>query len=216
MSENIRVENWCGYDIRFVEHDGSWYAVLKDICDALDLRTDKVKLRIDALHITKLSVQQTVDFANQWTTTLPGGTVQKSYEMLCVDEAGIYQALSRSTRLEARKFIDWISHSLVDLRRAVGLEAYEALKLTNADVQKLIADKIDIPYVEPTGDLVPLKAEPTIVQNITNVNVDYRKVVTYGVLGGIGVVAVCAGVVYIMRRVKAKKAKNNELEDKED
>lgn len=37
MSENIRVENWCGYDIRFVEHDGAWYAVLKDICDALRL-----------------------------------------------------------------------------------------------------------------------------------------------------------------------------------
>lgn len=58
MSENIRVENWCGYDIRFVEHEGSWYAVLKDICDALDLRTDKVKLRIDALHIRKLPVTQ--------------------------------------------------------------------------------------------------------------------------------------------------------------
>lgn len=73
MNENIRVENWCGYNIRFVEHDGAWYAVLKDICDALELRTDKVKLRIDSLHIAKLSVQQTVDFANQWTTTLPGG-----------------------------------------------------------------------------------------------------------------------------------------------
>lgn len=213
MSENIRIENWCGYDIRFVEHEGSWYAVLKDICDALDLRTDKVKLRIDALHIMKLNVQQTVDFANQWTTTLSGGTVQKSYEMLCVDEAGIYQALNRSTRLEARKFIDWISHSLVDLRKAVGLESYEALKLTESSVQKLIADKIDIPYVEPAGDLIPVTAEPTIVQNITNVNVDYRKVVTYGVLGGVGVVAVCAGVVFIIKRVKSKKAEKETKED---
>lgn len=34
MSENIKVENWCDYDIRFVEHEGSWYAVIKDICDA--------------------------------------------------------------------------------------------------------------------------------------------------------------------------------------
>lgn len=204
--ENIRVENWCGYDIRFVEHDGSWYAVLKDICDALELRTDKVKLRIDALHITKLNVQQTVDFANQWTTTLSGGTVQKGYEMLCVDEAGIYQALSRSTRLEARKFIDWISHSLVDLRKAIGLESYDAFKLTDTAVQKLISDKIDISYIEPTGDIIPVQAEPTIVQNITNVNVDYRKVVTYGVLGGVGVVAVCAGVAYIIKRIKAEKA----------
>lgn len=30
---DIRVENWCGYDIRFVEQDGEWWAILKDICD---------------------------------------------------------------------------------------------------------------------------------------------------------------------------------------
>lgn len=210
MSENIRVENWCGYDIRFVEHEGSWYAVLKDICDALDLRTDNTKRRIDAIHTEKLSVPYLTTMAEGLNR---GRGEQEFRQMLCVDEAGIYQALSRSTRLEARKFIDWISHSLVDLRKAVGLEAYEALRLTESDVQKLIADKIDISYVEPTGDLIPVKAEPTIVNNITNVNVDYRKVVAYGVLGGVGVVAVCAGVVYIVKRVKAKKAEKTEKED---
>lgn len=219
MSENIRVENWCGYDIRFVEHEGSWYAVLKDICDALELRTDKVKLRVDSLHLRKLAVdcldQMPETYKN--LTTLSGGISFSEYtqvrHMLCVDEAGIYQALSRSTRLEARQFVDWFTHSLVDLRKAVGLEAYEALRLTESDVQKLIANKIDIPYVEPTGDLIPVKAEPTIVNNITNVNVDYRKVVAYGVLGGVGVVAVCAGVVYIVKRVKAKKSEKTEKED---
>ena len=33
----MRVENWCGYEIRFVEVDGEWWAILKDICDALGL-----------------------------------------------------------------------------------------------------------------------------------------------------------------------------------
>lgn len=203
--ENIRVENWCGYDIRFVEHEGAWYAVLKDVCDALKLRTCDVKLRIDSLHLTKLAVTQNCAIANQWTTTMPSGS-SKNYQMLCVDEAGIYQALTKSTRLEARQFVDWFTHSLVSLRKAIGLEGYEALKLTESSVQKLISDKIDIPYVEPTGDIIPVKAEPAIVQNITNVNVDYRKVVTYGVLGGVGVVVVCAGVAYVIKHVKAKKA----------
>lgn len=125
--------------------------------------------------------------------------------MLCVDEAGIYQALSRSTRLEARKFIDWFSHSLVDLRKAVGLEAYEALKLTDADVQKLIADKIDISYKEPTGDLIPVAAEPTIVNNYIS-NVDYRKVFGYAAAGCACAIVVYAGTKYIVKRVKAKKA----------
>lgn len=39
---NMKVENWCRYDIRFIEIDGEWWAILKDICDALELRTDKV------------------------------------------------------------------------------------------------------------------------------------------------------------------------------
>lgn len=213
MNENIRVENWCGYDIRFVEHEGSWYAVLKDICDALKLRTCDVKLRIESDHLIKSAVECIRDRPELYKNYDPdeNGLVKSvcNYEMLCVDEAGIYQALSRSTRLEARKFIDWISHSLVDLRKAVGLESYEALKLTDADVQKLIADKIDISYKEPTGNLVPVKAEPTIVnQYITNV--DYRKVFGYAAAGCACAVVVYCGVKYIIKRVKSKKHQKKE------
>ena len=31
----MRIENWCGHEIRFIEINGEWYAFLKDICDAL-------------------------------------------------------------------------------------------------------------------------------------------------------------------------------------
>lgn len=217
MSENIRVENWCGYNIRFVEHDGSWYAVLKDICDALDLRTAKVKDRIECDHMVRLGITGTYNWTGH---DIPGRdlmstTSERVSHMLCVDEAGIYQALSRSTRLEARKFIDWISNSLVDLRKAVGLEAYEALKLTNANVQKLIAEKIDIPFVEPTGDLVLVKAEPTVINNVTNITktVDYRKVFGYAAAGCICAIVVYNGTKFIVKRVKAKKAEKKDKED---
>lgn len=209
MNENIKVENWCGYDIRFVEHEGTWYAVLKDICDALKLRTDSVRLRIESDHLIKTAVECIRDRPELYKNYDPteNGLVKSAcnYEMLCVDEAGIYQALSRSTRLEARKFIDWISHSLVDLRKAVGLEAFEALKLTESDVQKLISDKINVTFTEPTGDIIPVKAEPTIVNNYIT-NVDYRKVFGYAALGcGCAVVVYC-GVKYIIKRTRNKKA----------
>ncbi|MEG1011003.1 MAG: hypothetical protein RSE54_04030 [Ruthenibacterium sp.] len=42
----MKIENWSGHDIRFVEHNGEWWAVLKDVCDVLELRTDGVKPRI--------------------------------------------------------------------------------------------------------------------------------------------------------------------------
>lgn len=53
----IRVENWCGHDIRFIEMNGEWWAILKDICDALNLRTDKVAERLDPEMLLRFKVK---------------------------------------------------------------------------------------------------------------------------------------------------------------
>ena len=53
----MRIENWQGHDIRFVEVSGEWYAILKDICDALDLRTDGVVQRLDSDMMTRVKVE---------------------------------------------------------------------------------------------------------------------------------------------------------------
>lgn len=52
----MRTENWCGYDIRFVEIDGEWWAILKDICDALKLRAKDVSLRIPAQYMERVRI----------------------------------------------------------------------------------------------------------------------------------------------------------------
>lgn len=54
---DITTQNWCGYNVRFVKYCGTWYAVLKDICDALDLNTYNIAYRIDANNIRKLSIK---------------------------------------------------------------------------------------------------------------------------------------------------------------
>lgn len=38
MNNDIRVEKWNGYDIRFVDHNGEWWAVAKDVIYALGLK----------------------------------------------------------------------------------------------------------------------------------------------------------------------------------
>lgn len=64
--------------------------------------------RIESEHLEKLAITT----AYNWTghevgdSHIMSTTSERVSHMLCVDEAGIYQALSRSTRLEARKFID--------------------------------------------------------------------------------------------------------------
>lgn len=42
----LRTENWNGYTIRFVNMNGEWMAVLKDVCDALGLITKKAHQRL--------------------------------------------------------------------------------------------------------------------------------------------------------------------------
>lgn len=132
---NTRVENWNGYDIRFVEYEGEWRAVLKDICDALRLKTFDVSRRLDPSMMERVNV----DASNILSTHNRSRGENKTRQMLVVNELGIYEALFASRRLEARKFRMWTGTVLRKLRGYVGLQSYEALRLTDKDVQ----DKID-------------------------------------------------------------------------
>ena len=53
----LKIENWCGHDIRFVEINGEWWAILKDICDALNLRTAKIAERLDPSMLERVVVE---------------------------------------------------------------------------------------------------------------------------------------------------------------
>lgn len=45
---DLKTQNWCGHNVRFVKYCGTWYAVLKDICDALNLHTYNISYVINA------------------------------------------------------------------------------------------------------------------------------------------------------------------------
>ena len=116
----MRIENWCGYDIRFIELDGEWYAILKDICDALHLRTDKIASRLDPSMLERVLVDTSdhlsrVDrYERKSVDRIDRGMIgkdigrqpgeNKTRWMLAVNELGIYEALFASRKLEARKF----------------------------------------------------------------------------------------------------------------
>ena len=53
----FRTETWCGHDIRFVEINGEWWAILKDICDALNLHTFKISQRLDPSMLERVAVE---------------------------------------------------------------------------------------------------------------------------------------------------------------
>ena len=147
----MRVENWCGYDIRFVEVNGEWYAILKDICDALGLRTAKVSERLDPSMLERVMIE----VSDVPSRDLRSRGDNKTRWMLAVNEIGIYEALFASRRLEARKFRMWAATVLQKLRMRVGLEGYEVMKMTDPEIQEDIDHILDnLFYDEVTGMLM--------------------------------------------------------------
>lgn len=133
----FKIENWCGYQIRFVEHDGEWWAILKDICDALKLQTSKVAQRLEPGMLIRVPVEVEVPSKHVDSQT---------YHMLAVNEIGIYEALYASRRLEARKFRRWSAGIMKKLRKTVGLEGYQVMRMTEPDIQMQIDDILDTLY----------------------------------------------------------------------
>lgn len=172
MSE-MKIENWCGYDIRFVEINGEWWAILKDICDALKLRTDKIASRLEASMLERVLVERDsttfkgllniskdgsndVEYEHQPVKTVNNTIIGKdigrkpgewkTHWMLAINELGIYEALFASRRLEARKFRLWAGSVMQKLRQRVGLQQYEVMQMTDPKIQEEIDWILDSLY----------------------------------------------------------------------
>lgn len=155
----MRTENWMGYDIRFIQVDDEWWAILKDICDALQLRTKDVSQRLDPSMMLRVQVEGERNRPARYKDYEDGlNDIVKSrntYWMLAVNENGIYEALFASRRLEARKFRIWTSDVLKKLRKRIGLEQYEVMRMTEPEIQEDIDHMLDdIFYDEETGMLM--------------------------------------------------------------
>ena len=143
MADDIRTESWCGHDIRFIYINGEWYALLKDICDSLKLQVKDVSHRLDPDMLKKVPVEITrksmrpLSYKTKIHDLVKNST---TVYMLAVNEIGIYEVLFASRRSEARKFRRWTASVIQKLRKRVGLEQYQALKITNKDVQDQVDD----------------------------------------------------------------------------
>ncbi len=123
----IKVENWNGYKIRFVEVTGEWWAVLKDITDALSLRPKHIKERLPDEVVSTDHIPDSL------------GRIQ---EMLIVNELGIYEAIFSSRKKEAQEFKAWVYDMLRTLREASGLEGFQIFRMLDKEHQKEMMDRV--------------------------------------------------------------------------
>ena len=180
----MRVENWCGYDIRFVEIDGEWWAILKDICDALNLKTFKIAQRLEPGMLERVKVDvsdipsRNIRYEHRPVKSIDKNMIgkdigrrpgdNKTRWMLAVNELGIYEALFASRRLEARKFRTWAGTVMQKLRSKVGLQQYEVMRMTEPEIQDDIDHILDTLYWD--------EEKKCVMQSITVQGVDVEQV----------------------------------------
>lgn len=116
-----------GNEIRFIEKDGEHWAIASDVATILGFR--------DAYNATKhlpIHVRGTL----KGSTTSEKNKARKYQDYTVINEKGIYRLVMRSNKPEAEEFQDWICDLLVELRKATGLEDYQAFRMIDKQKQK--------------------------------------------------------------------------------
>ena len=121
MATDLQIFTYEGNQVRTVQRNGEPWWVLKDVCDVLEHSNHKmVKERLDPDEVGKFSLPHPQN-------------PDRSIEVLCVNEAGLYSVILRSDKPEARRFKRWVTHDVLPTIRRHGMYAREEL-LDNPDL----------------------------------------------------------------------------------
>lgn len=151
-----KLEQWNGHSIRFVEHNGEWWAVLADIAKALDLKPKYVKERLsDEVVLT----DHVLD------------SLGRQQEMLIINEFGIYETIFSSRKPEAKAFKVWVFEIIKQLRQQTGLEGFQAFRMLDKQHQKNAMTLLSNGFQEVNKDAKPkdmMKANTIANKAISN------------------------------------------------
>ena len=163
------------YPIRFVKVNDIWYAVLKDVCDAVGLSTWGVSQRMETKFLLKRNIPLSAPISNE--VRYRGQCVNRV--MTLISEQGIYKALGGGRKLKSRKFTDWWTEMVMKLREAIGLEAFQVMDMLDEKVQNHISKQLDkvLPEFDPYIDNIYFdETTGKLMQSITVAGGDVEQV----------------------------------------
>ena len=123
----MKTEVWNGYSIRFVEKDGEWWAVAKDVASALNFS--------NTAHMVRM-VDEIDKGIHKVDTTSNKTKCPNTQNMLILSEFGIYQCVFNSHKSEAKDFKRWVFTTIKQLRQSIGLEGFEVFRMLDKEHQK--------------------------------------------------------------------------------
>lgn len=137
----MKLENWNGYEIRFIEKDGEWWAVGIDIAKALEYA------------IPHKAVKSHCKGVLTWNVPTSGG----NQNVLIISEIDIYnlifkaadQSRSKKVKEKAEEFKIWVFSTLKVLRESTGLEGFQIFKMLDKEHQKEAMAKLKSSLKKP-------------------------------------------------------------------
>ena len=121
--EQIKTQNWNGHRIRFVQKGGDWWAVAKDVAEALGYAN------------TRDAVRAHVEAIDKNTVAIHDG-IQGNPNAVVVSEFGIYDLVFQSKLPSAKSFKRWVYTVIKSLRQSSGLEGFEVFRMLDKQHQR--------------------------------------------------------------------------------
>lgn len=156
----MKTEYWNGYPIRFIETDGEWWAVAKDVAEALGYHL--------TTNMTRLLEGNDKDIHKM--NTLGG-----NQELLIISEFGIYDAVFSSHKSEAKNFKRWVFTVLRALRQSSGFEGFQVFRMLDKEHQKEMMGKLSHSLQHPVR--VDFIKANTIANKAVSTKYGYPKMV---------------------------------------
>lgn len=154
----MKTELWNGQPIRFVEIGGEWWAVAKDVAEALGYAETR--------NMTKLVSKRFL-----MSSILDGMNAKSTL----ISEFGIYKAVFGSHKNEAEGFQEWVFTILKTLRQQSGLEGFQVFRMLDKEHQREMMGKLNRGLKKPKR--VDFIKADTISNKAVSIKYGYSKMI---------------------------------------
>jgi len=168
----IKTENWLGHEIRFVEHNGEWWAVGIDISKALEYSNPSKAIIRHCKGVSKMVIPS--DGGNQETNIISEVDI---YNLIF---AAANQSKNKDIKIKADDFKQWVYNMLKELRTASGLEGFQIFRMLDKEYQREAMDKLKTSLRQPVK-VDYIKANTIADKAVSNIY-GYSKMVKKGAM----------------------------------
>lgn len=125
----MKTEIWNGKPIRFIEIQDAWWAIGKDVTDALEYINSRDAIKVH------------VDKEDKNTVAIHDG-IKGNPNRVVISEFGIYDLIFNSKMPQAKQFKRWVFNVIKTLRVQSGLEGFEIFRTLDKEHQRKMMNQL--------------------------------------------------------------------------